>query len=337
LRRFRRICEGEDARVRTLAIAVAALAVATPVVTAGAAGSAPLPGARSFKVCAAAGPFWPTMTLVLDASSAWIACKEQARVIRVSTRTGKTLRSVRLGSPVIAVTSGLGSVWALGSSETLHRLSPASGKLLKRIALRTSAAYNVWIGAGSVWVADDQGAQVVRVSPRTNRVTGRFRVGDGPADMAFDGGTAWVINHRDRVLSRIDLSAGTSSQLAVIAGDAPERMVWSRGSLWITGRGTDLLQVNPTDGSLVRTIEIGASGIDVAAAGNDLWVPTRSAAVDATGFPTMDALQRVSISSGAVTTAARPTGRLDVHGLATRDGAVWLADNRNGRLYRLAA
>ena len=74
----------------------------------------------------------------------------------------------------------------------------------------------------------------------------------------------------------------------------------AHGSLWITGRGTDLLKVNPADGSVTGTIEIGASGIDVAADGDDLWVPTRSAAVDQSGFPTMDALKRVSIASGAV-------------------------------------
>jgi hypothetical protein len=110
-------------------------------------------------------------------------------------------------------------------------------------------------------------------------------------------------------------------------------MVWSGGRLWITGRGTDLLEVDPADGSVVRTIEIGASGIDVAADGDSLWVPTRSDAVDATGFPTMEALKRVSASSGAVATVVRAVGRVDVHGLAVGRGAVWLADNTNGRLY----
>jgi hypothetical protein len=112
-------------------------------------------------------------------------------------------------------------------------------------------------------------------------------------------------------------------------------MVWSRGSLWITGRGTDLLKVSPAGGSLEATIEIGPSGIDIAADGDNLWVPTRSAAVDQTGFPTMDALKRVSASSGAVSTVFRPTNRFDVHGLVARSGIVWIADNTRGRLYRL--
>jgi hypothetical protein len=152
--------------------------------------------------------------------------------------------------------------------------------------------------------------------------------------MVFNGGSAWVISHRDRVLHRIDLSTNRSRKLAVIPGDAPERMVWWHGSLWVTGRGTDLLKVSPADGAAQDTIEIGASGIDVAASGETLWVPTRSAAVDQSGFPTLDAIKRVSTAS-AVSVVGEPNGRVDVHGLATRGGALWLADNTNGYLYRV--
>ena len=224
---------------------------------------------------------------------------------------------------------------ALDSAGTLYRVRPSTAKVVKRIPLRVAAAYNIFLGGGSVWVADDQGQRVVRVSPRTNKVVARPSVGDGPADMAFNGSTAWVINHRDRVLSRINLGTNTSAQLAVIAGDAPERMVWARGRLWITGRGTDLLEVDPANGTVTRTIEIGASGIDVVADGDNLWVPTRSAAVDQSGFPTLDALQRVSIATGTVSTVVRATGRVDVHGLVARDGFAWIADNTNGKLYRV--
>jgi streptogramin lyase len=318
--------------------AAAILALTIFALSAGTAGgSAGLPGARAIKVCAAAGPYWPTMTLALSGGSAWVACKERSRVIRVSTKTGKTTKTVRLQGSAIAVRAGFRSIWALDSGGTLYRLNPRTGKVARRISLRVAAAYNIWIGGGSVWVADDQGASVVRVSPRTNRVVARIRVGDGPASMAFAGGTAWVMNHRDTTLDRIDLATNRPKLLTTIGHDAPERMVWANGRLWITGRGTDLLKVDPANGSVERTIDIGASGIDIAAAGDSLWVPARSREVDQSGFPTMEALRRVSISSGSVTTVVRPSGRLDVHGLATSAGAVWLADNRRGYLYRVQA
>ena len=185
-----------------------------------------------------------------------------------------------------------------------------------------------------MWVAGDGAGEVLRISPATNRVAARMPVGDGPADMAFAGTTAWVINHRDRTLVRIDAATGAVSPVATIPGDAPERMVRFGGKLWITGRGTDLLQVDPGTGAVDATVEIGASGIDVAVAGGALWVPTRSAAVDPTGFPTMDALVRVDPVTRGVTTASRPAGRLDVHGLAAWGGRLWISDNRSGALYR---
>jgi hypothetical protein len=306
------------------------------VVLTSAAVAGTLPGAHAVKVCAAAGPYWPTMTLAVTENTAWIACKEQARVVRVDTRSGRATKSVQLRGPAIAVRSGFRSTWALDSGGTLYRLDK-DGKISRRIALDTSAAYNIWVGAGSVWVADDQGARVVRVSPKTNKVVARIRVGDGPASIAFYGMSAWVINHRDTTIDRIDLANNSSRELAHIPADAPERIVWSHGSLWLTGRGTDLVEVDPLDGSVRRTIDIGASGIDLVASGDSIWVPTRSSEVDPTGLPTMDALKRVSISSGAVATVIKASGRVDVHGLVVAGGAVWIADNTAGRLYSVAA
>jgi DNA-binding beta-propeller fold protein YncE len=296
-----------------------------------------LPGARAVEVCAAAGDYWPTMTLAVHGADAWIACKEQSRVVRVTAADGKVTRSVRLDGLPIAVRSGFGSIWALDSA-TLYRLSPSTGRIARRIPLGTAAAYNIWIGGGSVWVADDRGAAVVRVSAATNRVVKRIPVGDGPASMAFAGGAAWVVDHRDTTLYRIELATNVSRKLATLggAGDkAPERMVAAAGSLWITGRGVDLLKVDPVTGSIERTIEIGASGIDVVAAGGSLWVPTRSDEVDRSGFPTMTALKRISLADGRTATVATPTGRLDVHGLTAARGALWIADNTGGFLYRV--
>jgi hypothetical protein len=304
------------------------------------AGSAPtavhgrLAGATTFRVCGAAGPYWPTQTLALDGDSAWIACKEQSRVIRLDTKTGKVRASLRLPSAVSAVAVGYRSLWALSGS-TLVRIRPATAKVAARVPLPTSAPYNIWIGGGSVWVVDDAAGRLLRVSPATNRLVAEPQVGDGAADMVFSGGSGWAINHRDRGLVRVDLATNAVTRLATIPGDAPERMALLGGSLWITGRGTDLLQVDPATGAVRSTVEIGASGIDVVAGANALWVPTRSAAVDPTGFPTMLALRKVVAATGAVTTRATSVGRIDVHGLQYRAGRVWLADNRTGTLFRL--
>jgi hypothetical protein len=294
-----------------------------------------LPGAHAIHACAGAGPYWPTMTLAMRGTTAWVACKEQSRLVRVNTISGKTTASVRLSGAPIAVVSGLGGIWALDSGGTLYRINAARARVAKKWYLPVRAAYNLWLGGGSVWTADDQAGKVVRISPLGRMLAQPRSFGDGPADMAFHGNDAWVVNHRDKVLSHIDLRTNRSRRVAVLPGDAPERMEWAENALWITGRGTDLLRIDPTNGHELDTIEIGASGIDVAVDGDDVYVPTRSAAIDQSGFPTMDALKRVSVTTLAVTVVSVPNGRLDVHGIVTARGALWLADNTSGFLYKV--
>jgi hypothetical protein len=300
------------------------------------AGAGRIPDARAVRACAAAGPYWPTMTLALYGRTAWVACKEQARIIRIALPSARRTAAVPLDGPVIAVAVGLGSVWALDSASTLYRLDGRAARVTKRIQLRAAAPYNIWIGAGAVWVADDQGARVLRISPVTNRVVAHIAVGDGPADMVFAGPRAWVLTHRDNTLFRIDTKTNAAPRLRAVAGAdaAAERFAVLGDSLWITGRGVPLLEVDPDTGAIRRSIDIDGTGIDIVAAAGALWIPVRTADVDRTGFPTMTALRRVT-AAGTVTTAVTARGRVDVHGLAAANGSIWIADNTSGFLYRL--
>jgi streptogramin lyase len=295
-----------------------------------------LVGARAYKACAAAGAFWPSMTLAVDGRSLWVACKEEGRLLRLDARTGRVMLRVPLPDPpqVIAVAAGLGSIWAVDAEGAVHRLDPRTGRARARVHVG-GRLFNVWVGAGAVWTVDDDAGSVVRVSPRTNRVTARLPAGDGPSDVAFAGATAYVVNHRTRGLVRIDVGSGRVEPVATLPGDAPERFELLGGRLWVTGRGTDLLEVDPASGAVLRTIEIGASGVDVVSAGGSLWVPVRTAAADPRGFPTIARVVRVDPRTATVSTAATARGRVDVHGLASHGRTVWLADNTSGKVYRV--
>jgi streptogramin lyase len=293
-----------------------------------------LPGADAYPICAAGGDYWPTMVLAVSGPTAWIACKEESRLVEFDLASGTEGRSVELFGTPIAVANGFGSVWALDSFGTLTRLAPSSAEVEAEIEVGSSAPYNIWMGAGSVWVADDAGGEVIRVDPVTNEVVTRIPVGDGPASMAFSGGKAWVANHRDRGITVIDTETNDATPLVRMKAGAPERLALLDGRLWVTGRGIGLFGLDPATGDVEKVVEVGASGIDLVAADGALWVPSRSAEIDPTGLPTMEALRRVT-PAGKTTVAARPSAPLDVHGLAAGDGAVWLADTTSGVLYRV--
>ena len=67
-----------------------------------------------------------------------------------------------------------------------------------------------------------------------------------------------------RGLVRLDTRTNRPTRVATLPGDAPERIAYLAGSLWVTGRGTDLLKVDPESGAVGQQVDIGASGIDVA-------------------------------------------------------------------------
>jgi streptogramin lyase len=307
-----------------LALAVLALIVAAPAPT--------LPGAKPFRSCAAAGPYWPTQTLALSGGFAWVACKEQQRVLRVPLQPGRS-RSIPLAGQPIAVLPAFGAVWALDTGGTVSRIDPRTMRVTASLQTGASAPYNLWAGAGSLWSVDDQAGEVVRIDPVARKVTQRIPVGDGAADLVFRGRRVWVINHRDRGLVLIDAATNKPRRLTTVAGPVPERMAWAAGSLWVTGRGTDLLRLDPETGAVKATIEIGVGGIDVVVAAGAVWVPTRNAVADPRGFPTMTWLRRVDPATGKVTTPVRTSKRIDVHGLVPYKRGVLFADNTGGYLY----
>ena len=106
----------------------------------------------------------------------------------------------------------------------------------------------------------------------TNGVGARIFVGDGPSGFAA-GASTWVLSHRDGALVRFDGSRPkTLRRQPADDRRTPERMTRAGDSLWITGRGLDLVRVDPVTGDERGTTEIGAAGIDVAAVAGRLAV-----------------------------------------------------------------
>jgi sugar lactone lactonase YvrE len=113
-------------------------------------------------------------------------------------------------------------------------------------------------------------------------------------------------------------------------------MVFADASLWVTGRGTDLLRVDPSTGAVQATIEIGAGGIDVRAAAHSIWVAAPTDDEDRRGNPFLDRLLRIDPATNAIMETVRPTGRVVVNGTTSTGDAFWIADTAVGRLYRVS-
>jgi hypothetical protein len=114
---------------------------------------------------------------------------------------------------------------------------------------------------------------------------------------------------------------------------AAERVASLGGSLWVTGRGLDLLRLS-SSGALLGRTDIGPAGIDVVADRSSLWVPAFTSSAAPRGDPVAGAILRVD-DRGAIVSSTPATRRLFVDGFAAGDGAVWVLDGVAGLLLRL--
>jgi sugar lactone lactonase YvrE len=294
-----------------------------------------LPTAQAFQLCGGTGPPYPQYALSRDPESGalWASCRQQARLHRISPASGETRAILRLTSTPYSIAAGLGAVWSAERGRVVSRIDPRTGRAATAVT-GGGFAY-IWTAAGSVWAADDEASALLRYDPAGRRVVATIPTGNGTSALAEDAGRLWIVNHRDGMLQRIDPAANTSTALGRLPGDAPERMAYAEGSLWVTGRGTDLLRVDPANGAVQATIDVGPGAIDVAAAAHSIWVAVPTDEADRQGNPFLDRLLRVDPTTNAVMETLRPTGRIVVNGLASTGNALWIADTAGGRLYRI--
>ena len=296
--------------------------------------ASPLPGATAVRVCGGAAIPYTQNGLALGFGSAWVVCTPQQRVQRIT--NGRVVASIRLPIEPWAIAAGEGAVWALARDGTaVYRISPAN-RVTGHIDLGADGVY-LWALAGAVWVADDADNTLIRLDPAALRVSVRLRAGNGPSGLAFDGTYLWLVSHRENSLDRIDPATNAVTRVASPVSppdtSAAERVAALGGSLWITGRGLDLLRRSPA-GAPLDTVEVGPAAMDVVTDGSSLWTAAYTPAAARRGDPVAGELMRLD-ASGTVAARVSATRRLFVSGLAAADGVLWLYDGVAGLLVRL--
>jgi hypothetical protein len=317
---------------RRLTVAAFLLLCAVP-----AAGSAPPPlaGARVGPACRTTAIPYPQNALAAAAGSLWLACRDDSRVER-RTPAGKLVATIRTpGFRPWAIASTGGVVWVVDRDQpSLLRISTRTNTVARRIRLPEAPIY-IWGGGGVAWLAFDTSGSVARVSTSTNRVGARMFVGDGPSGFAA-GSSTWVLSHRDGALVRFDgTRPKTLRRQPADELRTPERMTWAGDSLWVTGRGLDLVRVDPATGNERGTTEIGAAGIDVAAVAGRLAVISATEAGARRGDPIVAAVSWVEPATGEVLRRIATTAATSLTGIAVAGGRLVVLDGLHGRLLTL--
>jgi streptogramin lyase len=234
-----------------------------------------------------------------------------------------------------AIATGLGALWAIDRDRAqLSKRDSSTGARLRTFALPGTPA-SLWVGGGSVWVGFD-GIGFARVNPSTGHATAYFD-GDGVSAFASDGKSVFAISHRDNAIVRVNIRTGKSKLL--VRGLAPtqtaatEEAVFASGALWVTGRGLDLLRVDPATGKATATVEIGPAGFGVASTHGKVVVAVYSDEGARRGDPIVASFASVEPTTNSVAATAEAAGYLS--GFAVRGPTIYAADTVTGRLTKL--
>jgi virginiamycin B lyase len=122
----------------------------------------------------------------------WITSEEGDVVTRLDAQTNVVTETIKVGARPGPLAVGEGAVWVLNRGDgSVSRVEAKSNKVVQTIAIGESVAGGViTTGEGAVWISA-RGVPLVRIDPRTNRVTHRFR-GEGGGAIVVAHGSVWV-------------------------------------------------------------------------------------------------------------------------------------------------
>jgi serine/threonine-protein kinase len=165
----------------------------------------------------------------------WVASESENRVDRIDPfgSPPQVEAHAPVGGGPHALAIGDGGVWAASIfGGTLTEVDPGRPQVVGKPVTVGGEPADVATAPGYVWVVDNQNNRLVRVLPRTLRVTARVKVGPRPRGLSQGLGYLWVANGGDGTVWRVDASTGERVGRPIKVGRDPADIAVGDGSVW---------------------------------------------------------------------------------------------------------
>ena len=151
------------------------------------------------EIYVAASPF----AVVADDDVVWVTSEAGDTLTRIDANRNLIVEAIKVGPRPGPLAHGEGAVWTLNRGDgSVSRVDVKTNKVANTIKVDESVANGrIVVGEGAVWLTAP-GVPLVRIDPRTNRVTHKF-TGSGGGAIAVGHGSLWV-NAGPKVTWRID-------------------------------------------------------------------------------------------------------------------------------------
>ena len=215
-------------------------------------------------------------------------------------------------------------------------IESSTGRLASLTETETAAS-NVAVGEGAVWVLNTEDTTISRIDPKTKKVVERFGIGGVPSDIAAGAGALWVgkgggLQTNGTVsISRVDPRSSRITR-TVRLPDTASGSQWpsvgfpgiavGAGAVWVINPDQTISRIDPKTGGRIATVDARASTIAAGDAG--VWfIDSDRPAVTQIDPRTNRVGQTIS------------TGANVLLGIAVGAGSVWATGENEGLVWRI--
>ena len=318
-------------RIAALVLAGAAVVAAVPAILLGGGDGPPVvvpdslvridPETNEITDVVRVGP-WPDR-VVIAGRYVFVVVTDDDVVARLDPESGEVRSFATLRAPMGLAVEDDQTVWVGSNAEPeVVRVDVESLRTERHLTLPGIAAVWLAVGGGSLWVTPTpvltgcpDPVETSRASLRSGQLEGRFQTGRCPISIAFGEGAAWVLNHGDSTVTRIDADDGRTEHYDV--GHIAAAVAVGHGSVWVASDNENAVwRLSPQTGRPQAIIPVGTFPWELAVGSDAVWV-------------TNDADGTVSrIDPATNTVVATIAVGFHPHGIAAGPDGVWVAVSR---------
>lgn len=205
-------------------------------------------------------------------SDFWVVDRVADTLSRIDSRVGKVVRTVTVPERPVAVAAGMGSVFVASNAGSVTRINGRTNEIMWTRQSGTSPA-GVTVYRGSAWVTDVTTDMLLRLNPKTGRITGRVPIPGDPISVASGEGYLWVVSVGQNEVWKID-----PTRRPRVAGKASLDhdvffAAFAEGGLWVSAPDEDrVLRLDAESLEVTDTLVVGDFPTGLASDAESLWV-----------------------------------------------------------------
>jgi YVTN family beta-propeller protein len=159
-------------------------------------------------------------------------------LVRVDATTMKVLGRTQLPGHPEAVAVGFGRVWVANGNGTINVLHAATGAVAGRAIRIGGDVDDIKATPTAVWAVSLYGGRLVRIAPRTRRITRKIRLPGQGSGLLVGAKSVWVSTYDTGTVLRINARRGRVVHSYGV-GTEPRGLAFAAGAVWVANQGSD--------------------------------------------------------------------------------------------------